>query len=337
MKILLPALLFLFLGTCSASFPQDITPSTNLGVWLSGKPWMLQFDGTGFIVKSNETKADERVYFLAANSATNLLISVFLETSKGTIPPGECKRSLEEKAKRNASLSSTALQGVNYRESGDFQILEFTMTAINGKTINQRNVLGCGIKDGVFIDVHISKMLFQSTDQPVFDALLQSIHFVPKQVSTALAPTGNTMHLLEEGSRYFIAHRYREAIGPYSKAFEIEKRTPSLDRTMWRVLIDNLSMAYGITGNVPSSAEVLNYGVSKDPDYPLFYYNLACGTAEQGKVQETESYLKLAFERRANVISGESLPDPRGDDSFQKLLKQKEFRQFVDALYGSPR
>ena len=145
------------------------------------------------------------------------------------------------------------------------------------------------------------------------------------------------MHLLEEGSRYFIAHRYREAIGPYSKAFEIEKRTPSLDRTMWRVLIDNLSMAYGITGNVPSSAEVLNYGVSKDPDYPLFYYNLACGTAEQGKVQETESYLKLAFERRANVISGESLPDPRRDHSFQKLLKQKEFRQFVDTLCGSPR
>ncbi len=44
----------------------------------------------------------------------------------------------------------------------------------------------------------------------------------------------------------------------------------------------------------------------------------------------------LAFERRDNVIPGGTLPDLRVDDSFQKLLLQKEFRQFIYSLYGPP-
>jgi hypothetical protein len=59
-------------------------------------------------------------------------------------------------------------------------------------------------------------------------------------------------------------------------------------------------------------------------------------TAEKGGLPETEKYLKLAFERRANIIPGETFPDARVDDSFQKLLLQKEFRQFLNSLYGPP-
>jgi hypothetical protein len=81
----------------------------------------------------------------------------------------------------------------------------------------------------------------------------------------------------------------------------------------------------------------LSYGASKDPDYPLFYYNLACVAAERGEVRETEKYLKMAVERRQNVIAGENFPDARGDDSFQKLLVEDDFRKFVNELYGAPK
>ena len=101
------------------------------------------------------------------------------------------------------------------------------------------------------------------------------------------------------------------------------------------MLIDNLGIAYGITGNLASAKATLSYGVSKDPDYPLFYYNLACVAAERGDVHDTERLLKLAFDRRNNMIQGETLPDARSDDSFQKLLLQNEFRQFVTSLYGA--
>jgi tetratricopeptide (TPR) repeat protein len=313
---------------------QDAAAPAKSDVWLPGKPWALQLDGTGFTTKANEIQADGRRYFLAENTKSRFVVSVYLEPSKGPVSPGECKRSLEEKAKHNATLASGELKGVGYRENGEMQILEFTLPELDGVPTNQKNIFGCLIKDNVFVDIHISKIFAKPADGPVFDALLQAFHFVPKEASDAPVPTGNSMMLFQQGSRYFLAHQYRQAIAPYQKAFEIEKSTPTLEKNLWRVLVDNLSMAYGISGDLTNARETLTYGVSKDPDYPLFYYNLACVTAEKGDRADTENYLKLAFERRDNLIPGETFPDARVDDSFQKLLLQKEFRQFVNSLYG---
>jgi tetratricopeptide (TPR) repeat protein len=324
---------FVFIATATVR-GQDAPASAKSEVWFPGKAWALELDDAGFTTRANEMQADGRRYFLAENTKTRAVVSVYLEAAKGPVQPGECKRALSEKEKRNSSLASGSLKGVSYRESGEMQILEFTLAELDGVPTNQRNIFGCLIKDGVFIDIHISKVFFKAADQPSFEALLQSFHFVPREASTAPVPTGNSLRLFQEGSRYFIAHQYREAIVPYQKALEIEKNTPTLDKNLWRVLIDNLSNAYGITHDLTSAREALTYGVSKDPDYPLFYYNLACVAAEKGDLPDTENYMKLAFERRENLIPGETFPDARVDDSFQKLLLQKEFRQFLNSLYG---
>lgn len=337
MKTLLSLLVCLIFLSNGAARSQEAPAGDKFDVWLPGKPWALELDGAGFTAKSNEIKPDGRRYFLAENAKTRMIVSVFLEAAKAPAQPGECKRTLEEKAKRNSSLASDGLKGVAYRENGEMQVLEFTLPEVDGQPTNQKNIFGCLIKDDVFVDIHISKVFSRASDKPLFDALVQSIHFVPKESSAEPAVTGNSMQLFQEGSRYFIAHQYRESIAPYQKAFEIEKSTPTLEKNLWRVLLDNLSIAYGITGDLTSAREVLTYGVSKDPDYPLFYYNLACVTAEKGDLPDTENYMKLAFERRENVIPGETFPDARVDDSFQKLLLQKEFRQFLHSLYGQPK
>jgi len=100
------------------------------------------------------------------------------------------------------------------------------------------------------------------------------------------------------------------------------------------VLVDNLGMSYGILLDSDHAQEVFAYGVSKDPAYPLFYYNLACVAADKSDVAEAERNLKLAYQYRKNMIPGEPFPDARGDDSFQVLLRNKEFRAFVEALYS---
>jgi tetratricopeptide (TPR) repeat protein len=330
-----PILTIALLSTAAAN-AQDAPVSSKFDVWLPGKPWALELDGTGFTTRSNEIQPDGRRYFLAENTRTRAVVSVYLEALKAPARPGECKRSLEEKMKRNSSLASGALRGVTYRESGEMQILELTLPELDGVPTSQKNIFGCLLKDDVFVDIHISKIFFKAADQPLFDALLQSVHFVPREASTTPIPAGNSLSLFQEGSRYFVAHQYREAIPPYQKALEIEKSTPTLDKNHWRVLIDNLSIAYGITHDLSSAREALTYGVTQDPDYPLFYYNLACVAAEKGDLLDTKNYLKLAFERRENLIPGETFPDARVDDSFQTLLLQREFRQFLAALYGRP-
>jgi hypothetical protein len=42
--------------------------------------------------------------------------------------------------------------------------------------------------------------------------------------------------------------------------------------------------------------------------------------------------LQQAFDRRANVLKGERMPDPAKGDSIVKLQKDKEFWTFVLAL-----
>jgi len=300
------------------------TPTSN--VWLPGKAWALELDGAGFTTRDNEIQPNGGRYFLAENSKTHILVSVFLEAAKAPAQPEECQHSLEEKAKSNATLASAKLKGIDYRASGELRILEFTLPQFDGVPKNQKNIFGCLIKDDVFVDIHISKLFFRASDQPLFDALLQSIKIVPRDAANAAVPVGNSMLLFREGSRYFLAHQYREAIGSYKQALEIEKITPTLEKNLWRALLDNLSIAYGITGDATHARETLNYGVSKDPGYPMFYYNLACVAAERGGLSDTEKYLRLAFERRANIIPGETFPDARIDDSFQKFLLQKELR-----------
>jgi hypothetical protein len=49
-----------------------------------------------------------------------------------------------------------------------------------------------------------------------------------------------------------------------------------------------------------------------------------------------ENNLKLAYDRRGNVLPGESLADARTDDSFRKLMQRKDFRDFANKLYSQP-
>jgi len=333
MKTPFLVLLGLVLLESAAVDAQDAPPAATSTVWLPDKAWALEMDGTGFNIRGNEIESDGRRYFLAENPQTHILVSVFLEAAKAPVQGDECKHSLEEKAKSSATLSLSPLREIAYATSGDLQTLTFMLRQIDGMPKNQKNLFACLVKDDVFVDIHISKLYFRAVDQPLFDSLLQSIRFVPREAADTTIPAGNSMQLFQQGGRFFLAHQYREAIAPYRQALEIEKSTPTLDKNLWRVLVENLSIAYGLAGETTHARDTLNYGISKDPDYPLFYYTLACTAAERGSVSEAEKNLTLAFEHRNNMIAGESLPDARVDDSFQKLLLQKDFKQFLDSLY----
>jgi tetratricopeptide (TPR) repeat protein len=99
-----------------------------------------------------------------------------------------------------------------------------------------------------------------------------------------------------------------------------------------RVTTDQLVMSLGMSGDTQKSRAVAEKAIAADPDYPINYYNLACADAEQGNPTEAKMHLKQAFDRRANVLKGESMPDPTKDDSILKLKNDKEFWAFVLVL-----
>jgi tetratricopeptide (TPR) repeat protein len=138
-----------------------------------------------------------------------------------------------------------------------------------------------------------------------------------------------TRKLLEQGSRFFLDGDYKRATTPYQKALDREKQNRTLDQSLWRVLVDNLGMAYGISGDLKKAKQTFEYGLEKDPKYPMFHYNMACTYGEMNDPDNALVYLKQAFEHKANMIKGERFPDPWTDSSFQRFMSNDKF---VNAL-----
>ncbi|MEK7775001.1 MAG: tetratricopeptide repeat protein [Candidatus Zixiibacteriota bacterium] len=138
------------------------------------------------------------------------------------------------------------------------------------------------------------------------------------------------------------AGQYDKAILLFQEALELDTANPSLSDTYWHVLIDNLGMSYGITGNLDKAEEIFRYGLSKDTAYPLFYYNIACAYAERENLDSTIVYLKRAYTFKANMLEGEQFPDPAEDGSFQRFMKEErflsllaQFKQESESVYSS--
>ena len=141
-----------------------------------------------------------------------------------------------------------------------------------------------------------------------------------------------TMQYVGQGSEAYLRHDYKKAIQFYNKALEAEKKEPTLEKNIWRVLVDNLGMSYGISGDNKKAKEIFEYGLSKDDKYPMFYYNLACAYAEMKDLDNAIVNLKRAFEYKENIIPGERMPNPETDDSFSRYLKNEKFRHALEEL-----
>jgi len=306
--------------SCAA---QQSDASLRGRLTLPAKDWGVVMTLPGFVAKTVETKPDGRRYMVAENENTNVVVSVTLEGTKSAAPASSCRQSLEEKTKH----PPLKIQDVRFSRSGDFDVMRYAVADFRGQRVNQESLFACQFYDNTYIDVHISKVNYVTADEPLFADVLNAMHIDKVQRSS--------LELLRQASGLYLQHNYQGAIGPYSQSLELEKANPTLEKSLWYVLVDNLGMSYGVTGNLQKAKETFEYGVSKDPEYPLFYYNLACTYAEMDDATEAKDYLKKAFDHKANTMPGERLPDPRKDDSFQKLMKNKEFRELAEALARS--
>jgi tetratricopeptide (TPR) repeat protein len=215
-------------------------------------------------------------------------------------------------------------------------------------------VYACIAQKDVYADIHLSKIQYTTADAPFFQSILKSVRLQPgpsetKQIQTKTQQEPqihpqvqiqvqppeppNSRELFNIGSALYLQYKYAQAILPYQKAFDLEKANPELDRTLWRVLIDNLGMAYEMTGHLKEARSTFEQGIQADPTYPMFHYNLACTFAGMNDLDHAMQSLATAFRYRKNQNPGEKgMPDPRQDSSFQRFMKNETFRNFVNDL-----
>ena len=318
------ALALLILCLCSNALARQGGDVRRISI--PGEKWAMEVSLPGFNVEQDELRGDGKGRrIMAGNEKTGYVVSIFLEN----IPHGETAAQLRDwdaSGYKESPLKPTDFKSGEYKEA---QTLEYFIKEFRGVKVNQKHFNAYIVHAGFWAHVHLSKVDFRPGDEKLFYTIVDSVKFTEGATDDAAAqkPAGSNelIMLLGEGSAHFLRGEYKEAVGPYSKALALEKQSPHLSRDHWRVLVDNLTMAYGISGDLKSAKETAEYGISKDADYPLFYYLLANTYAEMDDLDNTILYLKQAFARRKNIIAGEQMPDPSTDDSFKRFMKNEKF------------
>jgi tetratricopeptide (TPR) repeat protein len=135
------------------------------------------------------------------------------------------------------------------------------------------------------------------------------------------------------GEALFRQAKFKEAVAPYQEAFKVSNDGKTLTLAQRRVLNDQLGMSYGISGDLKKAQAHFESAIALDPDYALYRYNLACTFAEMNDLDRTLVALEEALKRKDQMIAGETFPDPKGDDSFQKYVSNERFKKLL-AKYG---
>jgi hypothetical protein len=198
-----------------------------------------------------------------------------------------------------------------------------TMTPGQGSSGRQRSLFAFVGNATTCAEMHISSVVDTPEQRSSMKALLKE--FKPdlgyRPVAIDYFHIGQ---LLFKASPKFAAPYFRASLGamPADESYTTPRRMTT----------DQLVMSLGMSGDVKGSRALAEKAVAADPDYPINYYNLACADAEEGDAASARKHLQDAFDRRKNVIQGESMPDPSIDDSIVKLKNDKAFWDFVQSL-----
>ncbi len=329
------------LGISAAASGKDEPPT--FVAWPE-KGLGLSIDLAGFIKDIDQVKPDGRRYLTASHPKTGLTVAVTLERVPTQVSAQGCREQLQ--LIRKGPLVTHG-QDIKLNAAGEIPTLEYTLRKFRGVRLDQKNMYACMAQDNVYADIQLSKMHYTAADAPLFQSILETARLQPEpsKIIETQPPTlpkiiqpqppapPNSRELLDIGNALYRRNNYAQAIPPYQKAFDLEKVEPQLDRNLWRALIDNLGMAYEMTGRLKEAKATFQQGIQADPTYPMFHYNLACTFAEMNDLDHAMQSLTIAFRHRKNQNPADKgMPDPRQNSSFQRFMKNETFRNLVNDL-----
>jgi hypothetical protein len=72
-------------------------------------------------------------------------------------------------------------QNFTSSQIGDVSYFEFLVPSFKGMPLKQQNMYAEFVVDGFWVDLHISKVLYESKDHALFEELVKAIKFEPKE------------------------------------------------------------------------------------------------------------------------------------------------------------
>jgi len=295
----------------------------NINIGLISKEWGLEFNSKGFNIQDEGSSVlgDSR-HVYASNQKSGINISIYLEPAqKENSSIIDCRNFYWNRAQ----TFPVAKEEVQMKEKDNMAIIEYITPEHEGVKINHKNINAYMVKDNVWIDIHISKVNFKEKELKNLYSLLDSVKFFKKDMNLSFA-------LFIAATQEYHEKNYPEAIKYYINLIQNELKNDRLTipKHYLRMAIDNAGMALGMSGNLEQAKKMFELGLTIDPEYPLFYYNLACAHAEMDDLDNTIINLDLCLKYKENLVAGEQLPDPGSDDSFQRYSENERFKEVIN-------
>ena len=325
MKVVAFLSLVFVLAVCASG--QTAVSGTDIKLVLPAHQGQLHWHADGFIATQFSAKPHgEEIGIRGRNEPEKItyLGFLFLVAGETSLTGTKCRDGAMASLRRSTpALKILATSEIATPRSLPVELVTYTTQGDDGRTIY--SVRGFVAAGDICGDLELYSETPTNSEDPAPKKIFQSYHFDPSY-SPEFKDVLMYAQILFENGMY----------GPAAPIFErsLTMLTNDKSQDMWRrVATDQAGMSYGMSGNIPKARSIFKSAIAKDPDYPLYYYNLACADAEEKKLADARMHLRQAFARKANVIPGESMPDPSKDDSFLPYRDDREFWNFVVSLH----
>jgi len=323
-------LLSLVAITCFSTAVYAAGHDEKFKLALVDHPGQLSWSADGFTIIQSSAKPGGNEIGIRGQDQSGgqtFLGFVFLFPEKAPLTSPKCLDGVIGPEKKGApSLKITETEEISQPGNLPVSLVSYTARGEGGKTLyTVRGFVASGdICGDLEIYSYAPLSLQDSNLKKIFSSFRLDEKYVPKFADQLLY-----------AQILYKQQMYGSAAPVFEKALLNLNEDPGQNqKTMQRVLTDQAGMSYGMSGNIRKARTIFEKAIATDPDYPLYYYNLACADAEEKNLAGAKKHLQEAFDRKTNVIAGETMPDPTQDDSFLHYRNNKDFWTFVQGLRG---
>ncbi len=143
-----------------------------------GTPWVLTLPADNFELAEKKLRDDGRgAYFYIVDEKQHINLSMYIE------PVKDCKdsKSCRDMIWKLGNPEWVNPQNVVQSQIGDISVLELMVPSFRGMNIRQQNVYAEYVVDGFWVDMHISKVLYEPEEHQLFERIIKSVKFEPKK------------------------------------------------------------------------------------------------------------------------------------------------------------
>ena len=140
--------------------------------------WELRFPRQGWTLQDRKTRADGNgAYVHFAESQANVNVSFFIEPATRCRTAGECR----EMFWANPGPGYRGAQGLERLEINGFAVMKCTVpVTFGGLRLDQLNYSAHTVREGYWVDLHISKAPAEGRDAEGFSRFVESVQFSPR-------------------------------------------------------------------------------------------------------------------------------------------------------------